>query len=115
MSWPLHLLELSNSAYFACLDWRPAADYLSCMARNVATSTQDVSPRRIRAADEAVMTLTKPIANWQAKLSWKCACWGLIPAAGLILGSSALLFGVLGWRRVRRFPDDLGIRQAVGG
>jgi hypothetical protein len=87
------------------------------MARTVAStsSPQEVTTRRIRAADEAVMTLTKPIANWQAKLSWMCACWGLIPVLGLILGVCGLVFGYTGWRRVRRRPDDLGIRHAVGG
>jgi hypothetical protein len=70
--------------------------------------------RGARASDEAVMTLTKKIANWQAKFGWKCAMWGLIPVAGLPLGLGSLTFGWLGYRRVRRNPDDLGIRHAVG-
>ncbi len=60
------------------------------------------------------MTLTKKIANWQAKLAWNCAMWGLIPIAGLPLGVCSLTLGWLGYRRVRRNPDDLGIRHAVG-
>jgi hypothetical protein len=92
------------------------------MARTVAhtPSQTDVSgessrTRRIRAADEAVMTLSRPIANWQAKFAWICTCWGLLPVFGLILGICGLLFGYLGWRRVHRCPEDLGIRHAVGG
>jgi hypothetical protein len=70
--------------------------------------------KRIRASDEAVMTLTRHIANWQARLGWNCAMWGLIPVAGLPLGVGALVLGLLGYRRVRRSPEDLGIRHAVG-
>ena len=70
--------------------------------------------RGAKASDEAVMTLTKKIANWQARLGWNCAMWGLIPLAGLLLGACSLTLGYLGYRRVRRNPDDLGIRHAVG-
>jgi hypothetical protein len=70
--------------------------------------------RGARASDEAVMTLTKQIANWQAKLGWTCAMWGLIPFLGLPLGLTSLTFGWLGYLRVRHTPEDLGIRHAVG-
>ena len=78
----------------------------------------DPAPRRRRrggAADEAQRSLTRPIANWQAKFAWACATWGLVPVAGLPLGALGVAFGLLGWRRVRRRPEDLGIRHAVGG
>src|SRR5947208_8178559 len=71
--------------------------------------------RRVDAAGEAHLSLTRPIANWQAKFAWACASWGLVPVAGLALGALGVLFGLLGWRRVRRRPEDLGIRHAVGG
>lgn len=67
-----------------------------------------------KASEEALLTLTKPIANWQAKFGWHCAMWGLIPFAGLLLGLFGVTFGGLGYRRVRRKPEDLGIRHAVG-
>ena len=67
-----------------------------------------------KASEEALLTLTKPIANWQAKFGWRCAMWGLIPVAGLPLGLLAVALGALGYRRVRRKPEDLGIRHAVG-
>lgn len=67
-----------------------------------------------RADGEALLTLTKPIANWQAKLGWSCAMWGLIPILGLPLGLLGLILGLWGFRRVRRRPEDLGIRHAVG-
>jgi len=70
--------------------------------------------KRPNAADEASMTLTKPIANWQAKFAWACASWGLIPVAGLALGTVAVVFGAAGWARVLRQPDDLGVRHAIG-
>jgi hypothetical protein len=78
-----------------------------------------VKPKRRRAragqaAEEALLGLTNPIANWQAKCGWHCAMWGLIPFAGLLLGVLALMLGALGYLRVRRCPDDLGIRHAVG-
>jgi hypothetical protein len=76
------------------------------------------APRRRRrgdAADEAHRSLTRPIANWQAKFAWTCASWGLVPAAGLPLGALGVVFGLLGWRRVRSRPEDLGIRHALGG
>ncbi|MFL5339370.1 MAG: hypothetical protein ACJ8F7_04305 [Gemmataceae bacterium] len=71
--------------------------------------------KRNQAAEEAHLALTHPIANWQAKFAWACACWGLIPVAGLPLGALGVLFGILGWCRVRLRPDDLGLRHAVGG
>ena len=74
-----------------------------------------VRRKRIRASDEAVMTLSKPIANWQAKLAWKSASWGLIPVLGFPLGFVGLVLGCLGWLRIRRQPEDLGIRHAMGG
>lgn len=67
-----------------------------------------------RADGEALLTLTKPIANWQARWAWMCSMWGLIPGLGLPLGVLGLIFGFLGWRRVRRHPEDLGIRHAIG-
>ena len=60
------------------------------------------------------MTLTKPIANWQARFGWICAMWGLVPVAGLVLGAAAFIFGFVGWVRVLRRPDDLGVRHAIG-
>lgn len=91
------------------------------MASTLAQSTRPTAAsgttrkRRIRAADEAVLTLTKSVANRQAVISWKCACAGLIPVLGLPLGLAALFFAWLGLRRFRRRPEDLGIRHAVGG
>src|SRR5262249_14006680 len=70
--------------------------------------------KRLNAADEASMSLTKPIANWQAKFAWFCAMWGLLPVVGLVLGAIAVTFGAIGWLRVRMRPDDLGIRHAIG-
>src|SRR5437764_15472466 len=81
-------------------------------------SEQSNKPKRRRrgdAFDEAVRTVTQPIANWQAKFAWACACWGLIPVAGLILGTLGVMYGLLGWHRVRAHPDDLGLRHAIGG
>jgi hypothetical protein len=70
--------------------------------------------KRLNAADEATLALTTPIANWQAEFAWNCAMWGLIPVVGLLLGIVGVVLGLLGWIRVRRHPDDLGIRHAVG-
>lgn len=80
-----------------------------------ASAVEPARRRRMRAADEAVLTLSRPIANWQARLAWKCASWGLIPVLGLALGLIGMLFGWIGLRRVRRSPEDLGIRHALGG
>jgi len=67
-----------------------------------------------RASEEAVLSISVAIANWQAKVGWFCAMWGLLPVAGLPLGISAAALGILGYRRVRQRPEDLGIRHAVG-
>ncbi len=72
------------------------------------------SRRGDHAAVEAVSTLTIPIANWQAKLGWAFTMWGLIPVLGLFLGLFGVMLGILGYRRVRRRPEDLGIRHALG-
>ncbi len=71
--------------------------------------------KRADAGDEAQLSLVRPIANWQARLAWACASWGLIPILGLPLGLMGVVFGLLGWRRVHQHPDDLGLRHAVGG
>ena len=80
-------------------------------------SEKPALPRRKRpqAAAEALLSPLKPIANWQAKFAWNCACWGLIPVMGLPLGLLALGFGLLGWWRAWRWPNDLGLRAAIGG
>ena len=88
---------------------------LADTALRTAPAVEPPRRRRIRAADEAVLTLSKPIANWQAKFAWGCAAWGLIPGAGLPLGLIGMAFGGIGLRRVRRNPEDLGIRHALGG
>ena len=80
-------------------------------------SQQSRSKRRRRdnrGLEEAILSVTQPIANWQAKLGWRLTLWGLIPVAGLPLGLLGFTFGALGYRRVRRRPEDLGIRHAVG-
>ena len=70
--------------------------------------------KRLSAADEAGLMSTQLIANWQARFAWNCAMWGLIPVLGLVLGFLGVVFGLIGWVRVRRRPDDLGIRHAIG-
>jgi hypothetical protein len=70
--------------------------------------------RNNRGFDEAVRSITQPIANWQATFAWRCTEWGLIPFVGLPLGLIGIVFGALGYRRFRRRPEDLGIRHAVG-
>src|SRR5262249_27310424 len=87
--------------------------------QRMTSPAEDPKPKRKRArggraSEEALLTLTKPIANWQAKFGWHCAMWGLIPIAGLPLGIIGVVLGGLGYRRVRGRPEDLGIRHAVG-
>lgn len=83
-------------------------------------STPQDSPKRTRRRrdnrgfEEAIRSVTQPIANWQATFAWRCTEWGLIPFAGLPLGLLGLVFGALGYWRFRRKPEDLGIRHAVG-
>lgn len=88
----------------------------SILANTTLRTTPAVQPRRrgIRASDEAVLTLSKPVANRQAKLAWICTCLGLTPVAGLFLGMLGMILGWLGLNRVRRRPEDLGIRHAIG-
>jgi len=70
---------------------------------------------RLNGAADGQMSLTVPIANWPAKFAWLAAMWGLFPLVGLPLGLVALVLGLIGWRRVCRRPEDLGLRHARGG
>lgn len=91
---------------------------MSQLSEQPATNGDTPSGRRRRrttAAGEAQIALVAPIANWQARYAWASASWGLLPVVGLPLGIAAVVLGLFGWRRVRRRPDDLGVRHAIGG
>jgi len=51
--------------------------------------------------------------NPRAMTAYRCAIYGLIPVAGLLLGPAALALGLAGWRHARQTPDRQGVGQAV--
>jgi hypothetical protein len=55
------------------------------------------------------------LKNPSALAAYRCAVYGLIPLAGLILGPAAVTLGILGWRHFRLHPDDKGLGHAATG
>ncbi|MBY0524932.1 MAG: hypothetical protein K2R98_16120 [Gemmataceae bacterium] len=53
--------------------------------------------------------------NPRAVLAYHCAIYGMIPVAGLFLGSAALALGVVGYCRARKDPAKKGIGHAITG
>lgn len=51
--------------------------------------------------------------NHAAVTGYTCAKYAVIPPAGLILGPIALIFGFIGWLRVKRNPSLQGNWPAV--
>lgn len=56
-----------------------------------------------------------PLNNPRAIHAYRCAVFGLIPFAGLVLGPLALRSGILGLRHVKVHPQDKGGSHAVAG
>ncbi len=73
--------------------------------------------RRRRHDDPAVYCLApSPLPdNPPAVAAYRCAVWGMIPIAGLILGPAALGFGVAGYRRAKTEGESRGIGHALTG
>lgn len=57
--------------------------------------------------------LVPQMNNPPAKAAYRCAVYGLIPGAGLLLGPAAMFLGMLGWRHFRKAPQGLGAGHAV--
>ena len=53
--------------------------------------------------------------NPKALAAYRCAIYGLIPVAGLLLGPIAVALGILGWRHFRNHPGDRGGGHAAAG
>jgi hypothetical protein len=56
-----------------------------------------------------------PHLNRLAFTAYRCAIYGLIPVAGLVLGALALVLGVIAWIRCRNYPAKNGKGHAVTG
>ena len=52
--------------------------------------------------------MSVPSSNPRAMAAYRCAVYGLIPLAGLVLGPVAVALGILGWRHYRAHPKDRG-------
>lgn len=52
--------------------------------------------------------MNPPPSNPRALAAYRCACYGLIPLAGLVLGPAAIAMGIRGWLHSRANPKDLG-------
>jgi hypothetical protein len=70
--------------------------------------------RRRPREDDALATII-PYKNGMALAAYYCGIFGLIPCAGLILGTLALIFGIVGLRRVRERPEMHGTGHAITG
>jgi hypothetical protein len=57
----------------------------------------------------------QPPNNHRAVAAYRCAVYGIIPVAGLLLGPVAVGLGILGWRHYRNNPDDRGGGHAAAG
>ncbi len=65
-----------------------------------------------RRDDDAVSTLI-PYRNGLALAGYYCGVFSLIPILGFILGPLALIFGIVGLRRVNRNPEIKGTGHAI--
>jgi len=59
--------------------------------------------------------VTPQFNNPSALAAYRCAVYGLIPLAGLVLGPAAVALGILGWRHSRLHPDNKGLGHAATG
>ena len=69
-------------------------------------------PPDVRRHDDAVSTII-PYKNGMALAGYYVGVFGLIPCVGLILGPLAVIFGIVGLRRVNRDPEIKGTGHAV--
>lgn len=67
-----------------------------------------------RQDDEVVSTLI-PYKNSMALTAYYCGVFGLIPILGFILGPIALIFGIIGLRKVNENPEVKGTGHAITG
>ncbi len=65
-------------------------------------------------AEEAVSTII-PYKNGLALAAYYCGVFSLIPCAGLLLGPTALILGILGLRYVKSYPTAKGTGHAIAG
>jgi hypothetical protein len=72
-------------------------------------------PRRPRRrGDNAVSTII-PYQNGMALAGYYTGVFSLIPGIGLLLGPMAIIFGIVGLRRVRAIPEVKGTGHAITG
>jgi hypothetical protein len=59
-------------------------------------------------ASEAAVNPWIQSSNRLATVAYQCSLWAIIPFFGLLLGPAAVVLGLLGRRRERRQPTELG-------
>ena len=64
--------------------------------------------------DDALSTLI-PYKNGKALAAYYCGVFALIPCVGLVLGTLAVIFGILGYRFARAHPKAHGTGHAITG
>ncbi|MEI7687046.1 MAG: hypothetical protein WCL32_18670 [Planctomycetota bacterium] len=83
-------------------------------ARRERDDVDEDHPRRRRPspADDAISTVI-PFRNGLALAGYYLGVFSLIPCLGAILGPLALVFGVLGFRYVKKHPEAKGTGHAI--
>ncbi len=69
--------------------------------------------RRSRRDGGAAQTQASDLGNDTTRAAFRCAVWGLIPGAGLVLGPVAVVLSLLAYRRERVGPPRKGRSPAL--
>jgi DNA-directed RNA polymerase subunit RPC12/RpoP len=104
--------QIVSELEMAAPDPRPSAGE---DRRRVRYPEDDEDYNRFRSSGDGGVSSVIPYNNGLALAAYYCGVFGLIPGLGLILGPTALILGILGWRYVRKHPEAKGTAHAIVG
>jgi hypothetical protein len=75
----------------------------------------DDRPRRPRRRGDGAVSTIIPFHNGMALTAYYLGVFSIIPGIGLLLGPMAIIFGIVGLRRVRANPQIKGTGHSITG